>query len=141
MFFTTEEKSVIVQSIADAETETSGEIRVHIEPKCKEDVMDRAAYIFKKLEMHKTDLRNGVLIYIAVEDRKFAILGDVGINVKVPKDFWDQVKETMKSHFVQNNYVDGLSEGIRIIGTQLKSYFPYMENDKNELSNEISFGA
>lgn len=141
MFFNKEEKAAIVQAIADAEMETSGEVRIHVDSKCKEDVLDRAAFIFKKLEMHKTELRNGVLIYLAVEDRKFAIVGDVGINIKLPADFWDSVKEKMKSQFVKQMFVAGLTEGILEIGKQLKIYFPYMENDKNELSNEMSFGS
>lgn len=141
MFFTKEEKEAIVQAIADAEKETSGEIRVHADSTCPEDVLDRAAFIFKKLEMHKTELRNGVLIYLAVKDRKFAILGDAGINAKVPEGFWDAVKESMKARFLQQEYVAGLTEGILKVGMQLKTYFPYMNDDKNELSNEMSFGA
>jgi uncharacterized membrane protein len=112
-----------------------------MESTCKEDVLDRATHIFKKLEMHKTDLRNGSLIYLAVKDRKFAILGDVGINTKVPAGFWDEIKTLMASHFVKDEYEAGLTAGIRMIGEKLKTYFPIMPDDKNELSNEISFGS
>mgnify|MGYP001009120463 CR=1 FL=1 len=94
-FFTSEEKAEILAAVKTAELETSGEIRVHIENNCAEDVLDRAAYIFEKLEMHKTELRNGVLFYVAVKDKKFAILGDAGINAKVSTDFWNNTKETM----------------------------------------------
>jgi uncharacterized membrane protein len=139
--FTKEQQAAIVQAIVDAEKATSGEIRVHIESSCKIDVLDRATHVFKKLKMHKTALRNGVLIYVAVTDRKFAILGDAGINSKVPEGFWDQIKETVASHFTNNDYVGGLTKGIGMIGEKLKIYFPVMPDDVNELSNEISFGA
>jgi uncharacterized membrane protein len=140
-FLSKEQQEAIVQAITDAEHATSGEIRVHMESTCKEDVLDRATHIFKKLEMHKTDLRNGSLIYLAIDDRKFAILGDVGINTKVPAGFWDEIKTLMASHFVKDEYEVGLTAGIRMIGEKLKTYFPIMPDDKNELSNEISFGS
>ena len=101
--FTKAEQQQIVAAIKEAEKNTSGEIRVHIERKCKEDVLDHAAYIFEKLEMHKTELRNGVLIYLAVEDRQLAILGDVGINLKVPKGFWDNTRDIMITHLKMVN--------------------------------------
>jgi uncharacterized membrane protein len=140
-FLSKEQQTSIVQAIVDAEHATSGEIRVHLESTCKVDVLDRSAYIFKKLNMHKTELRNGALIYLAVNDRKFAILGDAGINAKVPDGFWDEIKAIMASNFTKDAYVTGLTEGIRMIGEKLKAYFPIMPDDKNELSNEISFGA
>jgi len=140
-FFTEEQQSAIVQAIADAEKATSGEIRVHLESSCKGDVLDNAVYIFKKLKMHKTALRNGVLIYLAVNDRKFAILGDGGINAKVPENFWDQIKETMVSHFATGDFTNGLIQGILMVGDKLKAYYPIQSNDTNELSNEISFGS
>ena len=88
-FFTAEQQQEIIRAIRIAEMDTSGEIRLHLEESCGDDVLDRAADIFRKLEMHKTELRNGVLIYLAVKDRQFAIIGDVGINEKVPENFWD----------------------------------------------------
>ena len=140
-FFTKEQQSAIVQAIADAEKATSGEIRVHLEKSCKDDVLDCAVFIFKKLKMHKTALRNGVLIYLSVDDRKFAILGDVGINAKVPEGFWDQIKEIMIANFSKGDFTSGLTEGIHMVGEKLKVYFPIMVDDTNELSNEISFGS
>ena len=140
-FLSVEQQDVIVQAIANAEHATSGEIRVHMESSCKGDVLDRAAHIFKKLEMHKTELRNGALIYLAVKDHKFAILGDAGINAKVPDEFWDEIKTLMASHFVKDEFAPGLTGGIHMIGEKLKTFFPVMPDDKNELSNEISFGA
>ena len=138
--FSEEQKLQITNAIRVAETNTSGEIRVHIEKHCKEDVLDRAAYIFEKLEMHKTELRNGVLFYLALEDRKFAILGDAGINQKVSENFWDEIKEEVVSKFKDGLFAKGLSEGIIKAGEQLKTHFPYQEDDENELSDDISFG-
>ncbi len=139
-FFSEAEKKQIVEAIEEAELNTSGEIRLHVEASCKADVLDRAVYIFEKLDMHKTELRNGVLFYLAVTDHKFAILGDAGINAKVPENFWDEIKETVIAGFKEGKYADGLSTGIQMAGEKLKAEFPYASDDKNELSNEISFG-
>ena len=138
-FFTKEEKEDITLAIKHAELDTSGEIRVHIENICKGDAKDQAAYLFEKLEMHKTDLRNGVLFYLAVKNRKFAILGDVGINKVVPEDFWDNIRNVMLEQFREDKFVEGLEEGIAMAGLQLKEHFPYQEDHVNELSDEISF--
>ncbi|NVO10481.1 MAG: TPM domain-containing protein [Bacteroidales bacterium] len=138
--FTKEQQARIVDAIKQAEHNTSGEIRVHIENRCKIDVLDRAANIFSKLKMHKTKLRNGVLFYLSIDDRKFAILGDAGINSKVPEDFWDSVKETVLEQFKTGNQTDGLIKGIIMAGEKLKIHFPYQKDDVNELSDEISFG-
>ena len=138
-FFSTEEKKQITDAIAQAELNTSGEIRLHTEGHCKIDVLDRAAYIFEKLGMKETAQRNGVLFYLAVHDRKFAILGDAGINQVVPVNFWDQIKETMLTFFKEGKFTDGLSKGILMAGDQLKANFPRQKDDVNELSDEISF--
>ena len=138
--FSTSDQEAIVQAIRDAEKDTSGEVRVHIDKKCPGDVLDRAAYWFGKLNMHQTELRNGVLFYLATNDRKFAILGDAGINAKVPEGFWDDIKSHMLLHFQKGDFVSGLVEGIRESGNQLKSHFPYQSDDVNELPDEISFG-
>jgi len=140
-FFSKEEKELIKSAVKEAELNTSGEIRVHLDNRCKEDVMDRAAWWFGKLEMHKTEKRNGVLFYLAVKDKKFAILGDAGINAVTPENFWDKIKEKMAEHFAEGNFSTGLKEGILMAGLALKSHFPYQENDINELSDEISFGG
>ena len=138
-FFTKEQQSQILAAVKEAETATSGEVRVHIETSCTEDVLDRAAWVFKKLGMHKTADRNGVLFYLAVSDRKFAIIGDAGINSKVPAGFWDEIKELLLKKFREAKFTEGLSEGIVLAGTHLKSHFPYSKDDVNELSDEISF--
>ncbi len=139
-FFTETEKQQIVAAIKEAEQNTSGEIRLHVESKCKGDVLDNAAFWFAKLNMHKTESRNGVLIYLAITDRKFAIIGDVGINSKVENDFWACIEKVMATYFKEEKFVDGLSESIKKTGEKLKKYFPYQQNDENELSDEISFG-
>jgi len=139
-FFTKADKAEIRKAILNAEMDTSGEIRVHLESECKEDVLNRASYLFNKLEMKKTELRNGVLFYIAVKSQKFAIIGDEGINASVPENFWVDIKENMKIHFQKGKFVDGLSEGIETTGKQLKRHFPHHLDDINELSDEISFG-
>jgi uncharacterized membrane protein len=139
-YFTEENKLQIANAIRAAEMNTSGEIRVHIEKYCKGEVLDRAAYVFEKMEMHKTQLRNGVLFYLAVEDHQFAILGDAGINQKVPEDFWETTKQIVLSKFKDGNLTEGLTSGILMAGEQLKAHFPYLKDDVNELSNEISFG-
>ncbi|MDN3669128.1 TPM domain-containing protein [Echinicola jeungdonensis] len=139
--FTDKEKKSIVDAIKAAEMETSGEIQVHLESHCKGNVLDRAADVFEKLKMHKTKLRNGVLFYLAVEDHKFAILGDKGINAVVPEDFWDSIKEEMIKNFKEKKFAQGLIRGIELSGKELKEHFPYDEDsDENELSDEISFG-
>ena len=140
-FFTKQEKEEIKAAVKEAELSTSGEIRVHIDNHCKEDVMDRAAWWFAKLEMHKTEQRNGVLLYLAVRDHKFAILGDAGINAVTPDDFWDHIKEKMLGSFSEGAFATGLQEGILRAGQALKEHFPYQDGDVNELSDDISFGG
>lgn len=138
-FFTKDQQSQIVAAIHEAETATSGEVRVHIETSCRGDVLDRAAWIFNKLGMQKTKERNGVLFYLAVEDRKFAVVGDAGINAKVPSGFWDDVKELLRKDFTEGRFTEGLSDGIILAGKHLKDHFPHQKDDVNELSDEISF--
>jgi len=140
-FLTKEEQEDVTYAIKHAELDTSGEIRVHIEESCKGDPMDRAAYIFDKLNMQKTELRNGVLFYLAIKNRRFAILGDSGINQVVPENFWDDIRDKMLNHFRDGHFSDGLVEGITLAGEQLKKHFPYQSDDVNELSDEISFGG
>jgi len=139
-FLTKEEERDIVEAIRMAEKETSGEIRVHIEKTTSIDAFDRAMEVFHLLEMDKTQLKNGVLIYVAVKDKTFVICGDQGINEVVSNDFWDSTKEIMVSHFKKGDFKKGLIEGISKAGNKLKLYFPYQQGDTNELSNEISKG-
>ena len=139
-FLNKEEEQAIVEAIRVAEKETSGEIRVHIEKTTSKVPYERALEVFHSLNMHETELQNGVLIYLAVADKQFVICGDKGINDVVPIDFWDSTKEAMAMQFKTGNYKQGLIEGILKAGEQLQKYFPHQENDLNELSNEISKG-
>ena len=139
-FFTGQEEEDIKQAIMNAELDTSGEIRVHIENTLTGDVMDRAAFLFKQLGMNKTELRNGVLIYLAVKNRRFAILGDSGIHKVVPENYWNDIKANMLNHFRENRFTDGLIEAITATGHQLKKHFPHQRDDLNELPDDISFG-
>jgi uncharacterized membrane protein len=139
-FFTPDQRKRILGAIRNAELDTSGEIRVHIEKTCPGDVLDRAAFVFGKLNIHKTELRNGVLFYLAYGNRKFAFIGDKGINAVVPEDFWDGLKMKALVHFRDGKFTEGLAEAIEATGEKLKQYFPRKQNDVNELPDEISFG-
>jgi len=137
-FLTQSEEQAVVEAIRLAEKATSGEIRVHIEKRTSIAAFDRALEVFHELKMHETELKNGVLIYVAVKDHTFAICGDKGINDLVPADFWESTKEIMASHFKLGDFKQGLIEGVTKAGNQLKTFYPYRDNDSNELSNEIS---
>jgi len=138
-FFTEIEKEAIKKAIYEAEMQTSGEIRVHIENVCKEDVLDHTAFLFKQLGMHKTELRNGILFYLSIEDHQFAVIGDAGIHAKVGDDFWENIKNEMIDDFKKGEFCKGLCEGINKAGEQLKTFFPRSKNDINELNDDISF--
>ena len=139
--FTKAQETAIVNAIKEAETNTSGEIRVHIEPKVKgDDTFKRATEVFNELNMHQTEARNGVLFYLAFDDKQFAILGDKGIDEKVPSNFWESTKNEVINQFKNNNFSEGLVNGILEAGKQLKEFFPYQSDDVNELSDEISKG-
>ncbi len=139
-FLTKEEEQEIVEAIRMAEKNTSGEIRIHIEKTTSKVPFDRALEVFYELKMNETELQNGVLIYLAVEDHHFVICGDKGINDVVSEDFWDCTKEIMRTHFKKGNFKQGLVDGITRAGEQLQHYFPWQVDDTNELSNEISKG-
>lgn len=139
--FNAEDMDDIQGAISYAELDTSGEIRVHIEDSCAGDPRDRAHEIFHKLEMENTVLRNGVLFYVAVENRKFAIVSDRGINEKAGAGFWDTVKQVMLNHFREGRFTDGLYEAITLTGEQMKKHFPREKYAKNELPNEVTFGG
>jgi uncharacterized membrane protein len=138
-FFTESQRNDILQAIIAAELNTSGEIRVHLDTTCPDDPMEQAVTVFESLKMHETELRNGVLFYLAIDDKKFAILGDQGINDAVPVDFWDSIRDEMTIHFRQHDFAQGLCKGIARAGEKLKTHFPFHEADTNELSNDISF--
>lgn len=139
-FFSTGQIRQIESAIRSAEQNTSGEIRVHIENRCKGEAVNCAAAVFHKLKMHRTELRNGILFYLAVKDKKFAVIGDEGINKNVPAGFWNQVRDKMEEFFLQRKFTEGLCAGVEMTGIELKKYFPLSVGDKNELSNELTFG-
>jgi len=139
-FFSEDDRTSIIKAIKEAESNTSGEIRVRVEVSAGEDAMQTARKAFELLGMRETELHNGVLFYMSVEDRKFVILGDDGINEKVPDNFWDSVRDTVVGHFKEGSFAQGLSEGIKMAGEQLSTFFPHQKDDVDELPNAISFG-
>jgi uncharacterized membrane protein len=139
-FLTKKDEEEIVSAIQTAEKNTSGEIRVHIEASTEKDHYERALEVFYLLKMEATKDANGVLIYVAVHDKKFVICGDQGINDVVPKDFWNTTKDSIQHHFKKGKFKQGIVDGILMAGKELKIHFPYQTDDSNELSNEVSRG-
>jgi uncharacterized membrane protein len=139
-FFSPEEQRRILEEIRRAEDRTSGEIRVHLDCCADADVFEKAKRVFVKLGMAKTKQRNGVLIYLATDHKKFAILGDEGLHRVVPENYWETVKETMQEKFRQGKFGEGVCLGVREIGEKLKVYFPFEKGDVNELPDQISEG-
>ncbi|MDC9723695.1 MAG: TPM domain-containing protein [Urechidicola sp.] len=139
-FFTSDEEQQVINAIKTAETNTSGEIRVHIEKATEKDALERATEVFYDLKMNETELQNGVLFYVATESHHFAVLGDKGINELVADNFWDSEKELALSHFKKREFAKGLELAILEAGKKLQEFFPYQSDDTNELSDEISKG-
>jgi uncharacterized membrane protein len=142
-FFDDQEAAAIVTAIGEAERATSGEIRVHLEHRCKGgDPYARGAKVFEELGMTQTAARNGVLIYLATKDHCFAVLGDEGIDEAVPEGFWSDVVGDMETAFRAGDFARGMTEGIRRIGEKLAEFFPYAgdDADENELPDELSLG-
>ena len=138
-FLSAKEEEEVVEAIRMSEKATSGEIRVHIERSHGElDIFDRAMEVFHLLKMDNTKQENGVLIYVAIENRNFVIYGDKGINEVVPSDFWESTKDAIVAQFKAGNYKQGLIDGILKAGEQLNKHFPWNEDNRNELSNTIS---
>lgn len=139
-FLTTIEEQEVVAAIREAEQQTSGEIRVHIENTSKGNIETRALEVFSILKMHKTELHNAILIYVAVKDKAFAIFGDKGIHRVVSDSFWDDTRNAILKHFKNGNYKQALVDGVLLAGQQLKDYYPITLNDRDELTNTISKG-
>ncbi|MEM9077571.1 MAG: TPM domain-containing protein [Bacteroidota bacterium] len=139
-FLSAEEEQEIVNAILEAEKNTSGEIRVHIEANSKIDHFSRAQQVFHFLKMDNTKDENGVLLYVAVKDKKFVIYGDSGIDKAVPRGFWESTKEVIAEHFKKGDFKQGIVEGILRAGKELEAHFPWEHGDINELSDEISKG-
>ncbi len=138
-FIPSEGQRRIADAITAAERHTTGEICVHVTPRCRGDVVRRATKTFNRLHLYTTKHRNAVLIFVAYEDRKFAILGDTGINEAVPKGFWDGEVAELGKYLKAGRPVDGLCEIIARMGDRLSEYFPGERDDENELSNEVSY--
>lgn len=139
-FLTPGQEQEVIEAIIEAEKQTSGEIRVHIEKTSNGDVNERAHDVFHSLKMDETELQNGVLIYVAVQDRSFVICGDKGIDKVVPANFWNKTRTAIETQFKNEDFKEGIVAGILMAGEQLKHFFPFTNNDKNELDNEISKG-
>jgi len=139
-FLTAQEEQEIVAAILEAEKSTSGEIRVHIEAHTRLKHLDRAKEVFHYLKMDNTKEENGVLIYVAVNDQKFTIYGDKGIDNVVPENFWNATKDIIEEHFLKGNFKQGLVEGIAMAGKELEAHFPWRHGNTNELSDEVSKG-
>lgn len=137
-FLTAQEEQEIILAILEAELNTSGEIRVHLESTSKMDHYTRAQEVFHILKMDNTRQRNGVLIYVAVADHKFVICGDVGIDEAVPDDFWNSTRDIMAAHFQKGEFKTGIIAGIQSTGKELKAHFPWDPEDQNELPDAIS---
>ncbi len=137
-FLSAAHEQEIVSAILKAEQNTSGEIRVHIESTSPRDHFKRAEQLFHQLKMDNTRERNGVLLYVAVKDHKFVIMGDKGIDQVVPDGFWNSTRDIMQRHFKEGRFKEGIVEGITKAGRELKVHFPWKSDDTNELSDEIS---
>lgn len=139
LFFSKKEKEQIIHAIQTAEKDTSGEIRLHLARRIKGDILENAKKTFEKLGMARTEAHNGVLVFMDVKSKRFAVIGDKGIHEKVPEGFWNDIVTVMVKCFREDRFADGISEGIEMIGEKLSSYFPYQQDDVNELSDDISF--
>ena len=139
-FFQKEGERLVIEAIQVTEKQTSGEVRVHVQEHCRGDILVDAARVFRALKMDKTAERNGVLIYIVPERHEFAVIGDKGINEKVPENYWDDVRNIMQQHFRNQDFTEGTVQAVRLVGEKLKEHFPFKEGDKNELPDDISYG-
>ena len=139
-FLTADQQKTVVDAVRLAEKGTSGEIRIHIDGDCPSSALERAEEVFGKLGMHRTKLRNGVLIYLACNGKVFSIVGDKGINDVVPEHFWEDVIAMMGAEFRSGRFTEGLSQGVLMVGEKLQTFFPYQKDDVNEQPDEISFG-
>ncbi|MBQ8809701.1 MAG: TPM domain-containing protein [Bacteroidales bacterium] len=139
-FLTADQQATVVDAVRLAEKRTSGEIRIHIDGECEGNPMERAEEVFGKLGMHRTELRNGILIYLACNTKVFAIIGDKGINDLVPEHFWEDVIEVMGREFREGRFTEGFVQAVLKAGEKLQEYFPYQSDDVNEQPDEISFG-
>ncbi len=137
-FFEDDFSQLVEKSIEEAELLTSAEFKLHIEEVCNEDLLDRAAFVFSELELHKTKMRNAVLLYVSIDDRKVSILADGGAKAHLSEQFLSETLSTLIKDFKSNQYAEGIGNCFMNIALALKSHFPYQENDINEISNTVS---
>ena len=137
-FLPAADRAQVRAAIAAAERTTSAELRVHLDEHCEDAELDRAAYLFTQLDMHRTALRNGVLLYVNVADRRVAVIGDAGIHDRVGQSFWNDVIELMRLRFMGGRYAEGVVAGVERIAEKLQEHFPRTAGDRNELTDEIS---
>jgi uncharacterized membrane protein len=131
----------IVAAIKEAEAKTSGQIRVYLQRgKFEEDALPRAEKKFFQLRMDKTKERNAVLIFVAPRAQKFAVIGDEGVHQKCGEQFWQELVERMRGHFLREEFTEALVEGIEAVGKLLARYFPKTGPSTNELPDEIVEG-
>lgn len=130
-------KQRVVEAIRKAEARTSGQIKVYVEDRCKGPAFDRAKALFGELELDKTERQNGALIYLALKDHKFAILGDKGIHEQEPPGFWDETRDEMRDFFKRGAFLEGVERGVQKVGDELAAFFPYESGQDNELPDEI----
>lgn len=138
-FFNPADEAKIIAAIQAVEKMTSSEVRVHLDEVDKLPVIEAAWIAFQKLKMHRTKERNGVLFLVLPHRREYAVIGDEGIHAKVGAEFWQEVKNNMHQHFLQGHFSDGLVSGIQMVGQKLQQFFPYSQEDRNELPDEISY--
>jgi uncharacterized membrane protein len=137
-FLSEADLDAVAQAVAAAERTTSAEIRVHLDHRCPGEALPQAVAVFERLGMHATEERSGVLIYVAVGDRKLAVIGDRGINERVGDAYWQQVVAAMLGHLRASRPRDGLVQAVRDVGAALRSHFPRRGDDRNELADDVS---
>ena len=138
-FLSEDEKHMVESAVATAESGTSAEIKLVIVRHCWGEIEEKAANLFIKNNLHKTDDRNCVMVMLVLANREFVIFGDVGIDQKVGQEFWDSTRDLMVRYFKEDKFGQGLAEGIKNIGEKLQQFFPHQSDDKNEVSNEIAY--
>ncbi len=138
-FFKPDEEKRIIEAIQAAENNTSGEIRVHLDNDSKRNILEEAARLFRKLGMHKTEARNGVLILLSVKRKEFAIIGDEGIDQVTGPDFWKEERDLMQAYFRRGEFCEGICLAVEQVGEKLREFFPYQDDDVNELPDDISY--
>lgn len=139
-WLTNDERARVRSAIREAERHTSGEIRVHLDIPILDEVLEHAAFVFRDLGMDRTKERNGVLIYVSVPGRQVAVIGDAGIHAKLGHDYWQEVLGAILAHFREDRFCDGLCAGVAMLGEKLRQHFPRRGDDRNELSDDVSFG-